>query len=185
MKKANKLFNLFLPLLVITQLSTFAQNENNNGNFKKYEFSKNKSVNRSYTVSASDKLSINNSFGKVEIHTWDRNEIKVDISIEVSASKEDIAQKIIDGINIKDAQNGKEISFKTSIKGNNNSGGGKSAMTVNYSISMPATNPLSIENDCAEIALNINRDCTTPRFTGVFVIKLWPFTVIFITIKFY
>ena len=153
MKKANKLFNLFLPLLVITQLSTFAQNENNNGNFKKYEFSKSKSVNRSYTVSASDKLSINNSFGKVEIHTWDRNEIKVDISIEVSASKEDVAQKIIDGINIKDAQNGKEISFKTSIKGNNNSGGGKSAMIVNYSISMPTTNPLNIENEFGAIVL--------------------------------
>lgn len=147
MKRTNKIFSLLLPLLLITQLSAVAQNEDNNGNFKKYEFSKNKSINKSFTVSASDKLNIDNSFGKVEIHTWDRNEIKVDISIDVSATKEELAQKIIDGINVKDVQSNKEISFKTSIKSNNNSGGGKSSMMVNYSISMPTTNPLSIENE--------------------------------------
>ena len=146
MKKAIKLFNLVLPLMVMMQLSVNAQNDNDN-NDKKYEFSKTKNINKSYTVSSSDKLNIKNSFGKVEVHTWDKNEIKVDVNIEVSSNKEDLAQKILDGITVSDEQTGKEISFKTSMKGNNNNHGDKTSMKVNYSISMPALNPLYISNE--------------------------------------
>ena len=146
MKKTIKLFNLVLPLMVMMQFSVYAQNDNDNSD-KKYEFSKIKNINKSYTVSASDKLNIKNSFGKVEVHTWDKNEIKVDVNIEVSSNKEDLAQKILDGITVSDEQTGKEISFKTSIKGNNNSHGDKTSMKVNYSISMPASNPLYISNE--------------------------------------
>ena len=147
MKRKNKLFNLLLPVVLVMQLNVVAQNGNDNENNKKYEFSKSRAVSKSYNVSASDKLNIDNSFGKVEVHTWDRNEIKVDITIEVSASREELAQKILDGITITDAQKAKDISFKTSVKGGNNYKGEKSTMRVNYSISMPAVNPLSIENE--------------------------------------
>jgi hypothetical protein len=148
--KKNKLFKLLLPLLVLLQLNVVAQNDNNNDNDnnKKYEFTKTRSINKSYNVSASDKLDIDNSFGKVEVHTWEKNEIKVDVTIEVSASKEDLAQKIFDGITVSDAQSGKDISFKTKINGSGNNGGKgeKSTMRVNYNISMPASNSLHIEN---------------------------------------
>lgn len=116
---------------------------------KKYEFVKTKSVNKSYNVSSSDKLNIENQFGKVEIRTWDRSEIKVDVSIEVSATKESVAQRIIDGISVSDNQSGREISFKTNMKGNNrddNEKDVKSNMHINYSVSMPAGNPLRVSN---------------------------------------
>ncbi len=145
MKKMIRQFNLLLPLLALLQLNLFAQDDNAKGE-RKYEFTKTKAVNKSYNVSSSDKLNIDNSFGKVEVHTWERNEIKVDVNIEVSATKEELAQKIIDGISVSDAQSGKEISFKTTIKGSDNSKGEKSSMHVNYSISMPASNPLHISN---------------------------------------
>lgn len=149
--KKNKLFKLLLPLLVLLQLNVVAQNDNNNDNDnnKKYEFTKTRSINKSYNVSASDKLNIDNSFGKVEVHTWEKNEIKVDVTIEVSASREDLAQKIFDGITVNDTQSGKDISFKTKINGSGNNGGKgeKSTMRVNYSISMPASNSLQIDNE--------------------------------------
>ncbi len=160
MKKLISPFSVLLPLLLL-QLNLFAQEDNDKGEKveKRYEFTKTKSVNKSYTVSSSDKLSVDNEFGKVEVHTWDRNEIKVDVNIEVSATKEDLAQKIIDGIAVKDAQSGRDISFKTSIKGtnnkesNNDSKNEKSTMHVNYSISMPASNPLHIENSFGSTTL--------------------------------
>jgi hypothetical protein len=156
MKKIIRLFSLVLPLVVLQQ-HVVAQNDNDNDNKndkqKKYEFVKNKSVNKSYNVSASDKLTITNSFGGVEVHTWNKNEIKVDITIEASSNVESVAQKIIDGITIEDAKNGGDISFKTSIKGTNNSRGEKSTMKVNYDISMPATNPLHITNEFGSIVL--------------------------------
>jgi hypothetical protein len=147
MKKILDRSKLLLAALLLLQLNVLAQDDEDKGNDKKYEFARSKAVNKSYNVSSSDKLKIENSFGRVDIHTWDRNEIKVDVSIEVSASTNDLAQRIIDGITVSDSQSGKEISFKTSIKGNNNSGKNeKSTMKVNYNISMPAGNPLNVEN---------------------------------------
>jgi len=151
MKKIIRKFSLVLPVLLFLQSSLHAQddNENNNDNKKekKYEFVKKKSVNKSYNVSSSDKLDIQNSFGSVEVHTWDRNEIKVDVNIEVSANTDALAQKILDRISVTDAQSGKEISFKTNMKDINNGNGDKSTMEINYSISMPASNPLQIKNE--------------------------------------
>ena len=149
MKKILKPFSLLLSMLLLLQAGVFAQDDDDKDKDKdkKYEFVKTKTVNKSYNVSSNDKLNIDNSFGRVEVRTWDRNEIKVDVTVEVSSNKEDLAQKILDGISITDGQSGKEISFKTKMKNNNNSRGEKSTMKVNYSISMPASNPLDISNE--------------------------------------
>ena len=154
MKKILRLFSIALPLFILQQ-KTIAQNDNdnNNDNKKKYEFVKTKSVNKSYNVSSSDKLKIENSFGDVQVHTWNKNEIKVDVTIEVSANSESLAQKIIDKINVADTKSGGDISFKTSINGINNTRGEKSTMKVNYDISMPANNPLRISNEFGAIVL--------------------------------
>ena len=155
MKQVIRKFSIVLTVLLFLQSSLFAQddNDNKNENKKKYEFVKRKTVNKSYNVSSSDKLDIQNSFGSVEVHTWDRNEIKVEVNIEASANTETLAQKILDRIRVNDSQSGKEISFKTNMKDINNSGGDKSSMEINYSISMPASNPLQIKNEFGKTIL--------------------------------
>ena len=149
MKKIVKLLSIVLSLFILQQ-NVFAQNDNN----KKYEFVKNKAVNKSYTVSSSDKLTIQNSFGDVQVHTWAKNEIKIDVTVEVSANSEAVAQRIIDGINVADSKSGGDISFKTSIKGANTSKNEKTTMKVNYEISMPSSNPLNITNEFGAIVLS-------------------------------
>lgn len=161
MKRLIKPFKLLVPLVLMLQANLFAQendNDNRNENKKKYEFVKKKSVNRSYNVSASDKLNIQNSFGSVDVRTWDRNEIKVDVDVEVSANTESLAQKMLDRISVTDSKSGKDISFKTDMKDVNNSKGEKSTMQINYTISMPAGNPLNIKNDFGST--------TVPDFRG-------------------
>ena len=143
MKKIHLSFSLLV--LLLAQIGLFAQVDNDKT--KKYEFVKNKSINKSYNISSSDKLSIHNSFGTVEVHAWTKNEIKVDITIDVSSNKEDFAQQLLDGITVADNQAGGNISFKTTIKSNNNSKGTKSTMSVNYSVYMPVSNPLTISNE--------------------------------------
>lgn len=143
MKKINR--SLSPLLLLLAQFSLFGQVDHEKN--KKYEFVKTKSINKSYNVSAADKLTIHNSFGSVEIHTWNKNEIKIDIDIDVSSNKDEFAQKLLEGITVRDEQKNNEISFKTSIKNSNNSKGTKSTMAVNYSISMPPANPLTISNE--------------------------------------
>jgi hypothetical protein len=159
MKKILRTFSLVLPLLLLLQVNTFAQDDkDDNDNKKKYEFVKKKSVNKSYNVSASDKLNIQNSFGSVEVHVWDRNEIKVDVNIEVSANSEALAQKMLDRISIADDKSGKGISFETKMKDINNTKDEKSTMEINYSISMPAGNPLKVDNSFGST--------TVPDFRG-------------------
>jgi hypothetical protein len=143
--------------LCLTQANLFAQNDNDNDNHndnkKKYEFVKTKSVNKSYNVSSSDKLNIENSFGSVKVITWDRNEIKVDVAIEVSANTESLAQKMLDRITVTDWKSGNEVSFKTSMKDVNNSNGDKTSMEINYTISMPANNALTVKNEFGATAI--------------------------------
>ncbi len=148
MKKIAQLLSIILPFILLQQ-NIFAQNDNN----KKYEFVKNKAVNKSYTVSSSDKLTIQNSFGDVQVHTWAKNEIKIDVTVEVSANSEAVAQRIIDGINVDDSKSGRDILFKTSIKGVNTSKNEKTTTKVNYEISMPSSNPLKIINEFGAIVL--------------------------------
>ena len=149
MKKMIKTFSLVLSVLLLAQTNLFAQNDNDNHNDhkKKYEFVKTKSVNKSYNISSSDKLNIQNSFGSVKVTTWDRNEIKVDVAIEVSANTEPLAQKMLDRITVSDGKSGNEVSFKTSMKDVNNSKNEKSSMEINYTISMPANNALTVKNE--------------------------------------
>jgi hypothetical protein len=137
----------FLCSLALIAFATSALAQNEKEKKTRYEFVKNKAVNKTYTVSGTDKLNIANSFGTVEVHTWNKNEIKVDVSIEVSSNKEAHAQKIIDGITVSDNQSGNEISFKTKMEGNSNSKNQKSSMSVDYSIYMPESNPLKLSNE--------------------------------------
>ena len=77
---------------------------------EKFEFVKEKSISKTYPASG-NKLSIDNSFGHVKFIAWDKNEIKVDVHIEASSDKEDVAQKILDAIRVSDKQQGNEIEF--------------------------------------------------------------------------
>jgi len=116
---------------------------------------KKKTISRSYTVTPNDKLQIENSFGDVAINIWDKNEMKIDIEMSASASTEQKAQAILDEINIKESKTDNLISFKTNSHNENNKGnswnknkkeGNNRKFEINYTVYMPAANPLQIEN---------------------------------------
>lgn len=140
-----KQFSVLL-LLLIMQVTLMAQ-DNEKEKKTKYEFVKTKAFNKSYSVSSSDRLNVKNSFGTLEIRTWNKNEIKIDVAVEVSANSESLAQTIIDGITMNEKQRSGEVDFSTSIKGVNNSKGEKSTMEVNCTVYMPSTNTLYAVNE--------------------------------------
>jgi hypothetical protein len=163
MKKIIRLFSVVLSLCIIQQ-NVCAQNDNDNDNkndkHKKYEFVKNKSYSKSYNISSSDKINLDNKFGDMEIHTWNKNEIKVDVTIKVSADNEDWAKSVLDDIAVEDSKSGGEVKFKTLLSQDldKKEGGTKhqdkyknkeshQTMEVNYSVYIPASNPIKIENE--------------------------------------
>ncbi len=115
---------------------------------------KTKVINRSYTVTAEDKLQIDNSFGDVTVNTWDKPQITVDIEIGARASSDEKVQNIFDEIEVKEDKSDHVISFRTHVgeihtHGNSrhDDGGDNRTFYIDYVVHMPAANPMDIHND--------------------------------------
>ena len=155
---------LFSVMLLLPATALLAQQDKEKHK-EKYEFVKKKDISKTYP-SGGNKLAINNSFGDVKYVTWDKNEIKVDVHIEASANKDEMAQKLIDAITVTDKQQGSEIQFKTSINNNNsqeNCKNCKSSMEINYEVHLPASVTLNSENSFGNTEI--------PDYTGQLTIS--------------
>lgn len=115
---------------------------------------KSKLITKTYSVDQNDKLSINNQYGKVSVHVWAKNEIRVDVEIKAFESSESSAQELLESVKIADLRQGNLISFKTNFDKTSlnfwsrvkNGKEERRGVQVNYTIYMPANNPLEINN---------------------------------------
>jgi len=149
MKKHINLLNVLILAFTLVPAFSFAGDGD--------DVDKKRTISKSYTVTSSDKLSIENSFGNVVVSTWDKNEIKVDIEIGVKASNDQKAQNMMDEIEVRDSRSGNTISFKTDIgdmgnskhnKHNDDDGNNENdrKFYIDYKVYMPISNPLDLEN---------------------------------------
>ena len=95
-------------LIVIGIFFTFIARAGEYGNIEKK-----KSVIKIYDVTAKDNLMLDNQFGQVKINLWDKNEIRVDISITANANSDDRAKEYLDGVVIEDKKDGNQIHVKS------------------------------------------------------------------------
>ena len=113
---------------------------------------KKKTYSKSYSIDGNDKVNINNQFGEVKIVTWGKSEVKVEVSITAKAGSDEKAQAILDNIKIEDSKSAGEVSFKTIMgkeewKGDHKNKNNESqGMQIDYEVSMPAGNPLNLQN---------------------------------------
>lgn len=160
MKKHTNLFN---TILLIALISLPAMSKAATGD----DIDKKKNISKTYTVGPNDKLEIENSFGNVVINTWNKNEIKVDVEIGAKASTEEKAQDMMNEISVKDDRSGNTIYWKTDIgdindnhhgKRNKNNDENERKFYIDYTVYMPASNALTIENSFGKT--------TVPDFNG-------------------
>ena len=120
-----------------------------------------KNYTKSYQLDANDRLKLNNQYGRIEVNTWERHEVKVDVEIKAEAGDSETAQKLLDGVTIHDGKNGDQVSFKTEIAQNNGNswnlfswGHNKThKLTINYKVYMPAKTDLNVEDSYGAIVL--------------------------------
>ncbi len=143
---SHKYNNLWLTVIVL--LLTFAAHSKESGNIEKK-----KSVIKIYDVSAKDNLNIENQFGQVKINLWDKNEVRIDISITANSNTDERAQQYLDGVEIEDKKDGNQISVRTIIRKNGSSNwswksgkGEKNFVQIDYQVSMPKNMPLNVKN---------------------------------------
>ena len=156
--------NILPAVLLLATVPLFAQEEKENKEKKRerYEFFRERNISKTYPASGNT-LNIDNQFGNVKIVTWNKNEIKVDIHIETSSTHKELADKTFERLNVEDKQEGKNIYFKTTH--NKNKEGDKvscnncsNTMSVDYTVQIPVTNALNIENTFGGIEI--------PDYTG-------------------
>ena len=81
-------FRIALLIFVLTPLFVFGQE------------TKTKEIKKHYTVSPTADLSIDGRYGDIHIETWAKNEVDVQIKIEVTNRSSSKAQQYLDNITI-------------------------------------------------------------------------------------
>jgi hypothetical protein len=113
-----------------------------------------KNYSKTYSVDANDVLQINNSFGKITVNTWAKNEFKVDVQMKFGSDDADAVNDMVNGSSIEDSKVGSMVSFRTKLYDN---GGNRSSrhqsIEINYTVYMPAGNPIDINNRFGAVIL--------------------------------
>ncbi|MFN4144310.1 MAG: hypothetical protein ACK4GN_00685 [Runella sp.] len=117
---------------------------------------KRKSVIKIFDANPKDHLLIDNQFGLVKINLWDKNEVRVDITITAKATTATRLQEYLDAVEITDQRTGDQISILTKL---NRSMGGvlnnwswkssddsKNFVQIDYQVSMPKNMALHVKN---------------------------------------
>lgn len=118
---------------------------------------KKKTITKQYNVTAKDKFAVHNQFGDVTVNLWDKNEIRVEITITGYASNDEKAQEYIEAVEIVEVRESDQITIKTNIDndsfGKNGWGNWKKdgkeekrGVRVDYVIQMPKMNTLAVTN---------------------------------------
>jgi len=122
---------------------------------------KQKKIKKEFKVSADSNLKINNSYGNVDITTWDENRVIIEVIIKTNGNDEDKVEKRLEEINVAFDQKSDGVSAKTRFSKEDKSwwkevfGGFDNVnMEVNYIVKAPVGNHLDINNDYGGIYID-------------------------------
>ena len=146
-----------LALLLLFSHTLVAQKEKEK-NKTEPKFKKTKTVSKTYALSGGDRVVLENQFGKMEINTWDRNEVKVEIVITGKSDEEARAGQILDLISIEEGKSAGEVRFRTRFentkekkeesKVHRNEG-----MNIDYTVHLPAGTSLEASNQFGPLSI--------------------------------
>lgn len=149
----------------LPQQPTMAMNTKTNAITQEQQYdgpTKTKSFSKTFALDNSDKVSLANKYGSILIKTWDKNEVKVDVSISAFSNTEADAQKLLDEITIDAGKSGDVVNVHTVQKNRNGNFGTRikngritwrREIKVIYTVYMPATNAISASQQYGNIDL--------------------------------
>jgi hypothetical protein len=142
-------FLLLIPTLLFATDGTFDG-----------KHTKEKKINKEYNVNADAGLKVSNSYGNIDIVTWNENRIEIDVVIRTNGNDEEKVQKRLDEITVEFTATSSLVTAKTIFKDKNKSWSfwgnkkNKVSVEVNYTIKMPMTNSVDLNNNYGSISLN-------------------------------
>jgi len=129
----------------------------------KGKYTKEKSLKKEFSVNKDAVLKISNDYGNLDITSWDQNKIVLEVSIKVNGNDEEkVIQKLGD-IDVIFEATSQMVSAKTIFNKENKSwwskfsdnwGGSNLKMEINYTVKLPSTNHVDLNNDYGSITLD-------------------------------
>jgi hypothetical protein len=117
---------------------------------------KEKVIKKEFNVNSDALLKINNSYGNIDVVTWNENRIEFEITITTNGNNEEKVQKRLDGIDVEFQSSSSEVYAKTHFKNNSRSwwswsNNSNVNMKINYIVKIPITNSIDLNNDYGSI----------------------------------
>jgi hypothetical protein len=154
-----QLFKTYLLLLLLAPTLVIASNDKFKG-----KYTKEKKINKEFTVNPNAGLRVNNSYGNIDIVTWNENKTVIEVTIKTNGDDEERVKKRLEEITVDFTANGSLVTAITNFgnKKKNNSWswwgdgnkGKKVSMEVNYKIKLSKTNTVDLDNDYGAISIN-------------------------------
>ncbi len=114
-----------------------------------------KTIKKEYEVGSNATVHVNNKYGKVDIKTWDKNRVKIDVRILVRAATEAEAQKVFDRINVQFSNTGSFVKAETTIEPQSkkwwDGSSSKNDYSINYDVYAPASISLELFNKYGDV----------------------------------
>ncbi len=124
----------------------------------KGRYTKEKTIKKEFNVNSDALLKVNNSYGNLNITSWNENRIMIEVHIKTNGNNEEKVQKKLDQITVDFDGSASMVSAKTIFEKNRNSWGwgnnSKVNMQINYTIKLPVKNSVHLSNDYGSISLD-------------------------------
>ncbi len=124
----------------------------------KGRYTKEKTIKKEYDVNSDALLRVNNSYGNLNITSWNENRILIEVHIKTNGNNEDKVQRKLDQISVDFEASRSMVSAKTIFNSSRNGWGwGRNNnvnMQINYTIKLPIKNSVNLDNDYGSINLD-------------------------------
>jgi len=126
----------------------------------KGKYTKEKTVKKEFKVNSDALLAVDNSYGNLNITSWNEDRILIEVHIKTSGNNAEKVQRKLDDIHIDFESNSSRVSART-IFDKNDSGWGWNwgrnnnvDMQINYTIKLPIKGRVDLNNDYGSIILD-------------------------------
>ncbi|MEP0265700.1 hypothetical protein [Dokdonia sp.] len=125
----------------------------------KGKYTKEKKIKKEYTVNPDARLKIDNSYGNINVVSWNENRILIEVFIKTNGNNEEAVQKKMDEIDVDFEGNASFVSATTKLnKGSRSWWSSWKDSNVNreirYEVKVPVTIDVDISNDYGGIYIN-------------------------------
>lgn len=125
----------------------------------KGKYTKEKKINKEFTVSPDALLKVANRYGNLYVNSWNENKVVIEVTIKVNGDREEKVEKRLGEIDVAFESSAGMVSAKTLFdKGKSWNWGWNNkstvSMEINYTIKVPLSNRVDLTNDYGSINLD-------------------------------